>query len=69
MFHLSDVEDLTSPYDTHWHLGTGQIDLRRLAEYVLPKDAIISLETDKDSRKNLDDFTRDVAVFQKFFSA
>ncbi len=59
MFHLSDVADLSSPYDAHPHLGTGSLDIRRLKRAVFKPDSAISIETVKDSPANLDDFTKD----------
>ena len=59
MFHLSDVTDMTSPYDAHPHLGTGQLDVARLKREIFPADAVISVETNKDSKENLNDFEKD----------
>lgn len=58
MFHLTDNKDITSPYDTHLHLGTGTLDIDKIKE-MLPNDAIVTLETDKLSKENLDDFIGD----------
>ena len=60
MFHLSDVTDMSSPYDAHPHLGTGELDIDRLRREVFPADAAISVETVKDSKTDLEDFRRDV---------
>lgn len=60
MFHLSDVKDMASPYDAHPHLGTGKLDIARLKREIFPDNALISIETDKDSKEDLNDFTRDV---------
>lgn len=59
MFHLSDVTDMTSPYDNHPHLGTGQLDIARLKLEFFPGNAVISVETVKDSKERLDDFEKD----------
>jgi endonuclease IV len=66
MFHLSDIEDMNSPYDAHPHLGTGQLDIERLKREIFPSDAIISVETNKDSKENLDDFVEDVKWLKNF---
>ena len=58
MFHLTDNTDIKSPYDTHPHLGQGQLDINKI-KTMLPKNAIITLETDKASKTNLDDFIGD----------
>ena len=59
MFHLSDVTDMSSVYDAHPHLGSGQLDIARLKREIFPADAIISVETNKDSKENLNDFEKD----------
>ena len=64
MFHLTDNKDITSPYDTHLHLGTGTLDIDKIKE-ILPNDAIVTLETDKDSKKNLNDFIGDAQWMRK----
>lgn len=60
MFHLSDVSDMKSPYDAHPHLGTGELDIARLKKEIFPQNAMISVETNKDSKENLNDFEQDV---------
>jgi len=59
MFHLSDVADMSSPYDAHPHLGTGALDIPRLKRTLFPPDAALSIETVKDSPADLDDFIQD----------
>lgn len=65
MFHLSDVTDMTSPYDAHPHLGTGQLDIMRLKREIFPENAVISVETNKNSKENLDDFEKDTLFLKK----
>lgn len=67
MFHLSDVSDMSSPYDSHPHLGAGELILSRLTESVFPPDARISVETDKDDPDSLADFVRDVQCLKNLF--
>ena len=59
MFHLSDVTDMTSPYDAHPHLGTGELDIPRVCREVFLPNAKISIETVRDSLTDLEDFRRD----------
>lgn len=66
MFHLSDVSDMKSPYDAHPHLGTGELDIARLKKEIFPRNAIISVETNKDSKENLNDFEMDVKWLKNF---
>lgn len=64
MFHLSDVTDMNSPYDSHPHLGTGQLDLARIVRNYIPDGASVTLETVKDSSNNLDDFKKDAMLLR-----
>lgn len=65
MFHLSDLKDIHSFYDAHSHLGTGTLDISALKRDILPSDAKISIETEKSSSENLQDFCEDVAYFKQ----
>ncbi len=65
MFHLSDVKDMASPYDEHPHLGVGSLDIPRLKREIFPVNAIISIETNKDSKENLDDFVGDFQLLSR----
>lgn len=65
MFHLSDITDMTSRYDAHPHLGSGQLDIARLKREIFPADAIISVETVKDSKENLNDFEKDSSFLRR----
>ena len=64
MFHLTDNTDMSSGFDTHEHLGSGQINFKKIKTF-LQDNAIITLETDKDSKKNLDDFIQDCLFMRK----
>ena len=64
MFHLTDVEDITSVYDSHPHLCTGQLDIKRILKYI-PDNKHITLETIKNSKDNLDDFIEDTKCIKK----
>ena len=59
MFHLTDISDIKSEYDSHPHLGQGQLELKKILQ-MLPDDAIITFETVKDSQSNLNDFVEDM---------
>ena len=65
MFHLTDNDDMASPYDSHLHLGDGELNLDKIKN-VLPSDAIITLETNKNSKENLDDFIVDCNLIRSF---
>jgi sugar phosphate isomerase/epimerase len=59
MYHVSDAEDLFSEYDSHAHLGRGQLDIKSILKK-LPQNALCTIETEKDSKNDLTDFTEDV---------
>ena len=59
MFHLTDISDITSEYDSHPHLGCGQLNLREILQ-LLPNDATITFETVKNSKSDLNDFVEDM---------
>jgi len=67
MYHLSDGL-VGSTQDQHLNLGGGNFDFAKIAE-MLPGDAWVSLETNKCSKQNLDDFQRDVEFFRKVIDA
>jgi deoxyribonuclease IV len=58
MYHLSDG-DTNAEYDSHMNLGNGNIDIGTVLKQ-LPEDARITIETDKASQNNLDDFVKDI---------
>jgi endonuclease IV len=63
MFHLTDLREVNSVYDSHLHLGTGQLDIKEIAKF-LPKNAIVTIETEKKSKFDLNDFVDD-CLFMK----
>lgn len=63
MFHLSDI-DVTATHDEHRHFGKGTLGLVDVLA-VLPNDCMISIETVKDSLKNLNDFQADAAFLMR----
>lgn len=65
MFHLTDINDITSPYDSHPHLGTGQLDFKRIFD-MIPYDSYITFETVKNSKENLNDFVEDMKWLRNF---
>jgi len=58
MYHLTDGK-LDCLYDRHDHLGTGDYDIPNILK-LLPCESVITVETDKDSTNNLDDFAHDI---------
>ncbi len=64
MYHLTDLNDITSPYDSHLHLGTGKLDLKQIFN-MIPDESYITFETTKDSKENLNDFVQDMQWLKK----
>ena len=60
MFHLSDISKKSDIYDSHIHFGQGEMDIEKLKREILPSEAIVSIETEKNSRTDLKDFESDV---------
>jgi deoxyribonuclease-4 len=63
IFHVCD--GYYGPKDAHKHLGEGEFDLSQIIG-MLPSEGMVSLETPKDSKDNLDDFVKDVEIFKSF---
>lgn len=63
VFHLTD--GLTSSFtDSHLHFGAGDFDLQWLAG-TIPEQALVTIETVKNSKTDLNDFEEDVAFLRK----
>lgn len=58
MYHLSDL-DISSKKDQHLHFGTGTLQIKEITAS-LPRNAYISVETEKAHTKKLNDFKEDV---------
>lgn len=65
MFHLSDG-DIDSRTDRHYHFGKGNFDLSRIVE-LLPSGAYVTIETEKNSKNDLNDFKSDALFLQNLF--
>jgi len=59
MFHLADSDDINSEFDSHAHLGRGNLDMARIVNKI-PNNAMITIETNKNADMSLDDFREDV---------
>ncbi|MBE6454729.1 MAG: AP endonuclease [Alphaproteobacteria bacterium] len=63
MYHLTDLKDITSIYDSHLHLGNGELDLNKIIA-MIQDNKNITLETVKTSKENIDDFIEDIKRFR-----
>ena len=65
MYHLTDLNDITSPYDSHLHLGTGELDFKQIFD-MIPDESYITFETVKNSKEDLNDFIEDMEWLKNF---
>ena len=65
MYHVSDG-DINSGTDTHTHIKEGNYDWGRIIP-LFPDDAVVTIETKKDSKVDLSDFQKDASSFKKLF--
>jgi endonuclease IV len=64
VYHLTDLSDINSEYDSHIHIGKGKVDIKKALSFVR-KDSMITVETEKSFSKDLRDFKDDVKVLRK----
>lgn len=57
-YHLSD-NSIDTEFDSHMHFGAGSYDLKKIFG-IIDTNKNIAIETNKDSKENLDDFVKDV---------
>lgn len=65
MYHLTDLNDITSPYDSHLRLGKGELNFKIIFD-MIADNKYITFETDKISKENLDDFAEDMEWLKNF---
>lgn len=65
MYHLSDG-DIASPHDQHLNIGMGNYDFKKIFSIINNKP--ISLETQKKSKEDLNDFINDSLTIKKIMS-
>lgn len=65
MFHISDG-DSEGFVDKHLHFGEGGYDLKKLAS-IIGKGHDITIETEKSSKADLDDFVKDKKILKSYF--
>lgn len=62
IYHLSDG-DINSEIDKHLHFGQGNFDIKKILG-IISKDKYLSIETNKNSKENLEDFIEDVLTIR-----
>lgn len=65
LFHLSDG-DYSGKYDQHEHFGNGTFPIKDIFA-VLPTNALVTIETKKNSKLNLNDFVRDIRFLKELY--
>jgi len=63
MYHVTDG-DITATRDTHEHIGKGNFPLKDMLK-LIPSNSRITIETEKSSNKDLDDFVSDIEMIRK----
>jgi len=63
MFHLSDGIS-NDVFDSHRNFGKGTYDLAGIVK-ILPQNAFVTIETERDPSKGLDDFRSDIKYLQE----
>ncbi len=64
MYHLSD-NNIDSSVDKHMHIGTGDYNFTKIFD-IIDTNKYISIETNKNSKENLDDFMEDIKCLKKY---
>lgn len=59
VYHLTDLYDINSEYDTHAHLGHGQMNIQKALTFI-KKNSKLTVETEKSNKADLRDFEEDV---------
>ena len=65
MYHLTDLDDIKSPYDSHLHLGTGQLNFNKILP-MISENKPVTFETNKNSKEKLDDFIEDMNFLNRY---
>ncbi len=66
VYHLSDGI-YSSHTDKHLNIGKGEFNIKELIDF-MPQDAILSLETPRYSKEDLQEFAEDVKVLKKYLN-
>jgi deoxyribonuclease IV len=66
VFHLSDGKK-ESEKDMHLNFGKGDFDIPKIIR-LIPTGTLLSVETEKKSKNNLDDFVADVFYLKRYFN-
>lgn len=64
MYHISDG-DINGTIDKHYNIGKGSYDFNRLFS-IIPENSMMSVETVKSSKDNLDDFVCDMKLLREY---
>jgi endonuclease IV len=59
VYHLTDLNGIEDEYDSHVHIGKGEIDIARALSFI-DDGSMITVETEKSHERELGDFERDV---------
>lgn len=62
MFHMADG-DVNNLIDDHRHVGEGNFDINQIL-MLIPDNAMITIETNKDSKEDLNDYIKDLGLLK-----
>lgn len=65
MYHISDG-DIKGTIDKHYNIGTGTFDFKEIFK-IIKKNPVMSIETVKHSKDNLDDFAEDAKKLRDLY--
>ncbi len=65
MYHISDMDNINSLFDSHSHLGNGEIDFDKVFNYI-NNSAMITIETAQLTKTNQDGFINDVRFIRHY---
>jgi endonuclease IV len=66
VYHLTDLRDINSEYDSHAHIGQGFMDIEKALSFI-EVDKCLTIETEKNFKDNLKDFEGDVICLKDCF--
>jgi sugar phosphate isomerase/epimerase len=61
LYHLTDMENEDSEYDSHVHIGKGQADIKRALSFI-DSGYMVTVETEKNHERELGDFETDIDI-------
>ncbi|MDR0677759.1 MAG: sugar phosphate isomerase/epimerase [Holosporaceae bacterium] len=64
VYHLTDLENLGSEYDSHAHIGNGEVDISKVLLFIT-NESMITIETEKNNPQELADWKKDIRCLKR----